>query len=354
MWEELGIAPCDDPKAIRRAYAARLKKLNPDRDPEGFARLREALEWALAHGADAQQSASDSSADVDLATAEDDAEPDIETSSTDSGTHADDESNDDPAPQKASPTRFDPPVPDQDARDRALLIALDTALRQRDAKEAITLYYRAAATGALSLVDAPDELERVLAVAVEDRKLDAATFQRLARTAGFGAPRAHVRPASAVLERVQARLAAQNWYEELLAAAAQRRGRVTRRRAKIARYLLGRIGHYGHPRVDRDALKTWLTQYRLHQTWLDDRIDAAWIDKIEGRWRRRQIFWLCFYILFIGSIVTAFAVTSVVSVIEGNTPYLELAGGLVLVAIFVWVIKIMISELIGLTFRRSG
>src|ERR1700716_3732370 len=47
MWNELGIAPCEDPKAIRRAYAAQLKKLDPDRDPEAFARLRGAFEWAL-------------------------------------------------------------------------------------------------------------------------------------------------------------------------------------------------------------------------------------------------------------------------------------------------------------------
>ena len=43
MWDELGIGPCHDPKAIRRAYAARLKKLDPDRDPAAFTRLREAL-----------------------------------------------------------------------------------------------------------------------------------------------------------------------------------------------------------------------------------------------------------------------------------------------------------------------
>ncbi|MBC9881421.1 hypothetical protein G8O24_29275 [Bradyrhizobium sp. INPA01-394B] len=48
MWDELGIGPCDDPKAVRRAYAARLKKLDIDQDPAAFARLREALEWALA------------------------------------------------------------------------------------------------------------------------------------------------------------------------------------------------------------------------------------------------------------------------------------------------------------------
>src|SRR6202035_1471609 len=53
MWDELGIAPCDEAKAIRRAYAARLKKLDPDRDPEAFARLRRALEWALNGAGDA-------------------------------------------------------------------------------------------------------------------------------------------------------------------------------------------------------------------------------------------------------------------------------------------------------------
>src|SRR6516162_5965225 len=47
MWDELGIAPCEDPKAIRRAYAARLKLLDPDREPDAFARLRQAYERAL-------------------------------------------------------------------------------------------------------------------------------------------------------------------------------------------------------------------------------------------------------------------------------------------------------------------
>src|SRR3954454_15769330 len=48
MWDELAIAPTNDPKAIRRAYAARLKTLDPDRDLQAFTRLRTALESALA------------------------------------------------------------------------------------------------------------------------------------------------------------------------------------------------------------------------------------------------------------------------------------------------------------------
>jgi hypothetical protein len=47
-WDVLGIAPTDDPAAVRRAYAARLKLLDVDRDPAAFIRLRAALDDALA------------------------------------------------------------------------------------------------------------------------------------------------------------------------------------------------------------------------------------------------------------------------------------------------------------------
>ena len=47
MWQELGIAPSRDPRAIKQAYAKRLKQVHPEDDPEGFQRLRAAYEWAL-------------------------------------------------------------------------------------------------------------------------------------------------------------------------------------------------------------------------------------------------------------------------------------------------------------------
>jgi hypothetical protein len=50
FWAVLGIAPTDDTKAVKKAYAVRLKQVRPDEDPAGFQRLREAYEWALKYG----------------------------------------------------------------------------------------------------------------------------------------------------------------------------------------------------------------------------------------------------------------------------------------------------------------
>lgn len=47
-WAVLDIAPTQDARQIKRAYAARLKVVRPDEDATGFQALREAYEWATA------------------------------------------------------------------------------------------------------------------------------------------------------------------------------------------------------------------------------------------------------------------------------------------------------------------
>lgn len=47
VWEVLGLdGPTDDQRAIKKAYAKKLRTTRPDDDPEGFMALREALEQA--------------------------------------------------------------------------------------------------------------------------------------------------------------------------------------------------------------------------------------------------------------------------------------------------------------------
>jgi hypothetical protein len=322
MWEELGIAPCNDPKAIRRAYAARLKKLDPDRNPEAFARLRRALEWAL-DGADEDRAGPRLFATASLAA---------------------------PSTQKSEPP---PPVPEpvhepdhDDIRDQTLLIALDAALQQRNTHEAMALYYRAAATGALSLESAPDTIERLLAVAVDDLSLDTAALRHLTRAVGLAAPQFRAPIAIELRQRVFARLYAEDWYEELLAKAKQTKGRAARHQAKIARLLLGRIGRYRNPRLDKTALESSIALYKIHAAWLQDRIDPARVRKIERRLARQGIFRLVLYGLFIGSMLLQSMLLFAVGFIEDDDRIWAFMIGATLSAFFLWIFILIVKGIL--------
>ena len=71
IWALIGIEPTDDVRAIRRGYAAALKQIDVDAEPDRFAALREAFEAATAM-ANAGMVAADEPATVDEPPPEDD------------------------------------------------------------------------------------------------------------------------------------------------------------------------------------------------------------------------------------------------------------------------------------------
>ena len=319
MWNELGIAPCDDPKAIRRAYAARLKKLDPDRTPEAFARLRHAFDWALDQAGEGG------------------AQPRCSTAPA--GKH------------RSTDPKSSAPAPDQnDIRDQALIAALDGALQRRNTREATELYYRAAATGALSLENATDATERLLAVAVDDRSLDAAAFRHLTRTVGLAAPQFRAPVAAELRQRVFARLRAEDWYDDLLAKAGQRKGRAGRHQSKIARLLLRRIGRYWNPNVDRAALKSWIKDYESHEFWLGNRVDAAWVKTLDKRRCLGSILGIACYIAFVVALLIAFANDTVSEFGAPGGPSGALLISPFLVLFLAWILKLLLTDLLKHAF----
>lgn len=340
MCDELGIAPSDDPKAIRRAYAARLKTLDPDREPFAFARLREALEWALAAAEDEMQAWSDvRSPGRDAALKREDA---LDLSSVQA---ADDEW----LPRE--PARPKPQARGEDSAvgagenfeiaksERALLDSLESALERHDAVEAVKLYSRAAATGVVPLQDTPAALERLFAVVIDDLSIGPAVFRALARGVGWDRPSQLAEGSSGLRQRVLSRLAAEDWYDLLVAKAARRAGE-TRKQARLARLLLRKSGWLWWPRVDRAALKLHLDQYRVHETWLCDRIAPAWARRLERWWRRREIITLALYGLFLIGIL----IDAVYVLVKDGAESLRSPWTIVVVlsvAVFVWVLKLL-------------
>jgi len=300
MWDELAISPTNDPKIIRRAYATRLKQLDPDRDVEGFARLRGALEWALAEAARLQPPCEQSDGAVPAA------EYSWELFDRDGTLLA---SSRDAAPGRPL-ERSGPDLPDVPSDGLASLTALESALQRRDASEAMRLYYGVSASGVLPLGDAEHMLARVFAAALQDPALDRAAFREFAKCFGWDKPDAIGLAHSAIRQHAFERLSADEWYDAIVAIADRKRG-TKRYQANVARTILKRVRRPWLFGIDRPALQACLDEYKKHQMWLCDRIDPAWVAKLERRIRWRNfiaaaLVALPFVGLLVGVIIIAF------------------------------------------------
>jgi hypothetical protein len=150
---------------------------------------------------------------------------------------------------------------------------------------------------------------------------------------------------------VLARLAAEDWYDSLVAAAAPR-APVSRKLAKVARLMLRRIGRYRTPRVDSAELRTRLDELRIHQTWLHDRIDPAWANTLEKRWRRREMFWLAFFSLFIAAMTLNGIRVFVMEAVAGTLSIGAVAVAPFLAAFLLWILKHLATELYRLLHKK--
>ncbi len=142
------------------------------------------------------------------------------------------------------------------------------------------------------------------------------------------------------------RLRAEDWYDDLLIKAKQRKGRAARRQAKIARLILRQIGRYRQPRVDKIALRSWINQYKIHAVWLQDRIDPAWMAVVDKRLRARELLWTTFFTLFIGALLIQFANVMVTAVIDGDQPLWLILTGPFFAAFLLWIFKLLSDQLL--------
>jgi hypothetical protein len=272
FWTELEIAPTQDSRLIRRAYAARLKSFDPDADPERFQRLRRAYEVALRQ-------------------AERSAEPAIPPAPPpreDAATPAPP-----PAPVAGSPVVPDPvPEPPDPMPDR-ILAGIADLFNRGETLAAIEGLERALQSGSLPLGFGEGAAEAVLIRTVGDRRIPVGALLRLAQRIGWDqAIGVGSRSARETRNRLFARIDAEAWHRRLTDIADRPLLRSWRRRRlrHAARLLLGRSPRWTAHLVDRARpLRDLLTAYDLHAPWLEERFDpkrVAWCRRVVGAWFR--------------------------------------------------------------------
>jgi hypothetical protein len=349
MWDVLAIAPTDDPKAIRRAYAARLRQIDPDRDRETFAQLRQALEWALTYARQPARRLPPQPERVDEPEPTNDAQPlvAVEVAQAPQGGH-------ELQLFPAEPPRV-PGVSRERTHERALLIDLEAALQRRDARAASRLYVRAAAIGAVPLGDAERMLARLFAVAVDDPKFDGAAFRDLAKDFGWDRPELDSAAVSEVRNRVTARLAAETWYDELVGLAGLKRWGFPRYKSRVARLMLKRIRGWGLLRISRPALRATLDTFRPHEHWLHDRISSEWVATLERRMWRRELIASALQMVFTTFLLLDLAFVmlgSLLGFIKDDSSWVAVLVVITGMALLTWLLRALAKHIIGMWRTR--
>ena len=294
MWQVLGIAPTTNTNAVRRAYVAKLRAIDVEREPAAFIRLREAYEGAFAASA---------SGEIDDDTETDDnlAEPPEETMLA--------EETVDVVPMREAtlpeprPLPL-PPAPPVDIEfDEDPEWAIDDALEGGSVAAAWQVFEHAMATGAISLREQVTLTRKLVAAALDDTGAgSAATFRTIIATVGASKSGRNDELAD-YRERITARLQAEEWLDQLDQKAKKRAFGAHRYNILAARVLLGTKPKYRRSHAMLNALQQLLVEYRRHGQFLAGRFGAH-ADALEKRLpedvrrkkRRDNIFLIGFFI----------------------------------------------------------
>ena len=277
IWAVLGLEATTDTAAIRRAYRARLREIDIDRNTASFIALRQAFEDAL------QWSPGDAESYPD------------ESEELADGEYADFASDAETLTDEAEPECAADAAPGADqfhanSRDRMLIEAFDLAVKERKASEAEPIFNAIMARGIAGIGDESEFIRRFVATAVEDMSFPVVRLENLAgrfiaqgfygRSDGFASLRADV------LKRVEA----DKWHSALCRDADKswRPFGRNRRIRRVARLLLKRRWQSVFLRIHGVTLDQALDQYHHHAGWIGAGMDSHWIAGIERR-RKRQI-----------------------------------------------------------------
>jgi hypothetical protein len=268
-WAELGISETRDSRAIRRAYAGRLKTIDQMNDPASFQRLRQAYEWALRFASQHQEQEQPAFPDVDEIAAHAPVE------------HPQPQPGENPQAEEAREL-----TPDE-ILTQSLVDRIREAMESRRYDIAFDTFNTGSAQGILPFGYREYLLDAMMNTIVQDPQLSVGQFDHFMGRAGWREQPASTEQVSRVRQFAMYRQEADGWFVRLqsLAAGDGAIMHSTYTPKYIYRWLPKLIERrnaalfFGGPAIPKllqlgaDDLRRKLIDYRRRENWLKGRID---------------------------------------------------------------------------------
>ena len=259
-WDELGIAETKDSKAIRRAYANRLRTIDQQKDPAAFQRLRQAYEWALNRVAEPATETQQA--------------PPPEERGAEEGAAAEEEA----LPRELTP---------DEVLTQSLVERMREAMLAGRYDIAFDAYDKGSAQGVLAFGYREYLLDAMMETIVRDTQLSVDQFAHFLKRAGWSGMPASTERISRVRQFAMSRQEADSWFVRLQSLAAGDGSTmhttytpklywrwlpkfIERRNAKLF------FGGWAIPKLSQmgaDDLRRKVLDYRQREAWLKGRID---------------------------------------------------------------------------------